>query len=64
LNSMTERFEKVAAKLNEGEGSASKLLNDKQLYENLNQASTELRNLLADIRKDPRKYLSVRVSIF
>jgi phospholipid/cholesterol/gamma-HCH transport system substrate-binding protein len=64
LNSMTERFEKVAAQLSEGEGSASKLLNDKQLYENLNQAATELRSLLADIRKDPRKYLSVRVSIF
>jgi phospholipid/cholesterol/gamma-HCH transport system substrate-binding protein len=61
---MTERFEKVAAQLSEGEGSASKLLNDKQLYENLNQAATELRSLLADIRKDPRKYLSVRVSIF
>ena len=64
LNSMTERFEKVAAQLSEGEGSASRLINDKQLYENLNQAATELRSLLADIRKDPRKYLSVRVSIF
>jgi phospholipid/cholesterol/gamma-HCH transport system substrate-binding protein len=64
LTSMTERFEKVAAQMSEGEGSASKLLNDKQLYENLNQAATELRGLLADIRKDPRKYLSVRVSIF
>jgi phospholipid/cholesterol/gamma-HCH transport system substrate-binding protein len=61
---MTERFERVAAQLSEGEGSASRLLNDKQLYENLNQAATELRTLLADIRKDPRKYLSVRVSIF
>jgi len=34
------------------------------LYENMNQAASELRTLIAEIRKDPRKYLNVRVSIF
>jgi phospholipid/cholesterol/gamma-HCH transport system substrate-binding protein len=64
LNAVAERFEKVAVQLSEGEGSAGRLLNDRQLYDNMNQAAGELRALIADIRKDPRRYLSVRVSIF
>jgi hypothetical protein len=30
----------------------------------MNRAVTELRDLFADIRKDPNKFLRVRVSIF
>ena len=38
-------------------------MKDKQLYDNMNGAATELRSLIADIRKDPKKFLNVRVSI-
>jgi len=34
------------------------------LYDNMNNAANELRGLISDIRKDPKKYLNVRVSIF
>jgi hypothetical protein len=34
------------------------------LYDNINSAASEMRALLGDIRKDPKKYLNVRVSIF
>ena len=64
LNSVVTRFDDLANRLNQGQGTAGQLLQDKQLYENMNQAVAELRNLLSDIRKDPRKYLSVKVSIF
>jgi hypothetical protein len=30
----------------------------------MNGAATELRSLIADIRKDPKKFLNVRVSIW
>ena len=30
----------------------------------MNGAANEVRELIADIRKDPKKYLNVRVSIF
>jgi hypothetical protein len=30
----------------------------------MNQAASELRTLIEEIRKDPKKYLNVRVSIF
>jgi phospholipid/cholesterol/gamma-HCH transport system substrate-binding protein len=64
LNSMASRMDQVVAGLEEGRGSAGLLLRDRQLYENMNRAVTELRDLLADIRKDPRKFLRVSVSIF
>ena len=45
-------------------GPPGMLLQDKQLYDNMNGAANELRSLIADIRKDPKKFLNVRVSIF
>ena len=64
LNSVAERLDTLTTRLNEGQGTAGQLLHDKQLYDNLNSAATEMRGLVSDIRKDPQKYLRVKVSIF
>jgi phospholipid/cholesterol/gamma-HCH transport system substrate-binding protein len=64
LNAITERIDKLMAAIQSGQGTAGQLVTDKQLYDNMNGAATELRSLIQDIRKDPRKYLNVRVSIF
>lgn len=64
FNSIAARIDTVATDLQEGQGSAGQLLHDKQLYENMNGAANELRGLIAEIRKDPKKYLNVKVSIF
>lgn len=64
LNALTERIDTLVQRLGAGEGTAGQLLQDKQLYENMNGAVTDLRTLLTDIRKDPKKFLNVRVSIF
>ena len=64
FNSIASRIDKLTTELEQGQGSAGQLLHDKQLYENMNGAANELRSLIGDIRKDPKKYLNVRVSIF
>jgi phospholipid/cholesterol/gamma-HCH transport system substrate-binding protein len=64
LNSVSERIDAIVTRLNDGEGTAGQLLKDRQLYENMNRVTTEISSLLAEIRKDPRKYLTLRVSIF
>jgi phospholipid/cholesterol/gamma-HCH transport system substrate-binding protein len=64
LQTMTARVDQVVAGLDEGRGSAGQLLRDRELYDNMNRAASELRALLSDIRKDPKKYLRVSVSIF
>lgn len=64
LNSVTTRLDTLVTQLNDGQGTAGQLLKDKQLYENMNGAVGDLRALVADIRKDPRKFLNIKVSVF
>ncbi len=64
LRSTTDRLDKVIALLQQSQGTAGALLNDKALYDNLNGTVNEMRNLVGDIRRDPKKYLNVRVSLF
>jgi phospholipid/cholesterol/gamma-HCH transport system substrate-binding protein len=64
MNQMSGRIDEVVRGLNAGEGTVGQLLQNKQLYDNMNRAVTELRDLLADIRKDPKKFLRVSVRIF
>ena len=64
INSLAARFDALAEGLQKSEGTLGQMLHDKQLYENMNTAISEARGLLSDIRKDPKKYLNVRVSIF
>lgn len=64
LDSLTRRIDSLLQQLNDGQGTAGALLHDKQLYENMNTAVTEIRSLVTEIKKDPKKYLNVKVSIF
>ncbi|HUQ86915.1 MAG TPA: MlaD family protein [Vicinamibacterales bacterium] len=64
MDSLTARLDTVLQNLNSGEGTAGQLLHDKQLYENMNQTVGEMRALITEIKKDPKKYLNVKVSIF
>jgi|SRR5688572_21782856 len=64
FSSVADRLDKVMAGIQQGDGTMGQLLRDKQLYENMNGTMAEVRNLVSDIRKDPKRYLNVRVSLF
>ncbi|HEX4567674.1 MAG TPA: MlaD family protein [Vicinamibacterales bacterium] len=64
LNSTVNRLDELTRNLNQGQGTAGQLLHDQKLYDNMNETANQLKGLIADIRKDPKKYLNVRVSIF
>jgi phospholipid/cholesterol/gamma-HCH transport system substrate-binding protein len=64
LDTMTARLDTVLQQLNDGQGTVGQLLHDKQLYENMNGTVSEMKALIAEIKKDPKKYLNVKVSIF
>lgn len=51
----------IAARMERGEGSLGKLLQDTMLFVGLRESSIELQSLLRDIRENPRKYITVRV---
>ncbi len=59
-----ENLKSLSARLERGEGTAGKLLKDETLYNNVNNASAEITKLLYDFRQNPKKYLSVKVTIF
>lgn len=69
LEESSTSLSSILAKMDRGEGTLGKLVNDDRLYErtrnamvNLQRASEELTGLTADIRRRPGRYL--RVSIF
>ena len=55
-------FQSITNRINRGEGSIGMLLNDEQLYNNLNQASQNLEELIADMKARPGRY--VHFSVF
>jgi phospholipid/cholesterol/gamma-HCH transport system substrate-binding protein len=64
MNELTTRFDQVVSRLNDGEGTMGQLLKDRQLYENMNKTVMEFQALLSEIKRDPKRYLNVKVSIF
>jgi phospholipid/cholesterol/gamma-HCH transport system substrate-binding protein len=64
MTAVTTRLDELVTRLNEGQGTAGQLLKDQRLYENMNKVATDLSSLIVEIKKDPKKYLNVRVSIF
>lgn len=62
LQTTLDNLNNVMEKVNKGEGSLGKLINDKQLYDNLNKSSANLAILLEDFKKNPKNY--IHFSIF
>ncbi|MGQ3088468.1 MAG: MlaD family protein, partial [Flavobacterium sp.] len=60
-NSMKE-VDKMMAEVQSGKGTLGKLLKDEAMYNNLADASNELKELLADLKRNPKRY--VHFSVF
>lgn len=61
LNSASTRFNSLLAKVESGDGSVAKLLNDPGLYNDLRAVAGRVDSLLADLMRNPRKYLKFSV---
>lgn len=64
MDGIVSRLDTLIGGLSSGQGTAGQLLQDKKLYDNMNTAAASLNELIEAIKKDPKKYLTVRVSIF
>ena len=55
------QLDAAIAKVNNGNGSLGLLLNDKKLYNNLENTSRSLNTLLDDLRMHPKRYVNISV---
>lgn len=62
LEGTLNNFHSILEKIDNGEGSIGKLINNEELYNNLEGASKELEELLRDFKLNPERY--VKVSVF
>ncbi len=62
LNTTLEKVDVLMANMNNGEGSIGKLLKDEGLYNNLENASKELEELLREVKLHPKRF--VHLSVF
>ncbi|MBM1106742.1 MCE family protein [Aurantibacter crassamenti] len=61
LESTMANLDKVMGKIQNGEGTLGKLMENEELYNNLESASRELDLLLQDFRLNPKRYVNVSV---
>lgn len=61
LKESVDHLNDVMTKVNSTDGSLGALLNDKQLYTNLNNTITSLNTLMDDLRVHPKRYVNVSV---
>jgi phospholipid/cholesterol/gamma-HCH transport system substrate-binding protein len=59
-----QRFASLVDDIERGNGTLGKLLKDPSLYNNLDESSAELTKFIYDLRKDPKKYLTIRFRLF
>ena len=57
LNSSSKKFENILAKIDSGEGTLGKMVNDPGLYDNLNVLSQDAQELVKDFKDNPTKYM-------
>jgi phospholipid/cholesterol/gamma-HCH transport system substrate-binding protein len=51
-------------KINAGQGTIGQLMQNPQLYESLNGATREFQSLAKDMRSNPKKFLTIRLTLF
>ncbi len=64
MNQLIAKIDTTIDKVNSGQGTLGQLMVNPQLYETLNGATGELHQLIKDMRANPKKFLSIRLTIF
>jgi phospholipid/cholesterol/gamma-HCH transport system substrate-binding protein len=61
LESLLATSDSIARGIQSGKGSLGLLVNDPTLYRNADSAMRQLNQLLADVQKNPRRYINLSI---
>jgi phospholipid/cholesterol/gamma-HCH transport system substrate-binding protein len=61
LKQTSSRLDAILAKVDSGNGSAAKLLNDPGVYNDVRGLLQRMDSLLADIKRNPKRYINVKI---
>jgi phospholipid/cholesterol/gamma-HCH transport system substrate-binding protein len=61
LKQTSSKLDAILAKVDSGNGSAAKLLNDPGVYNDTRALLARMDSLLADVKKNPKRYFNVKV---
>jgi phospholipid/cholesterol/gamma-HCH transport system substrate-binding protein len=64
LDEFAAKFNATIDKINAGQGTLGQFMVNPQLYESLNGATSEFQSLAKDIRANPKKFLTIRLTLF
>ena len=58
IGSLVENINNISNNINSGSGSLTKLMKDDKLYNNLEKSTSELAELIEDIKNNPKRYVN------
>lgn len=61
VNAVTDNLVKFSNRLNSESSTLGKLTNDPELYDRLNRVSADIDSLILDIKKNPKRYISIKL---
>jgi phospholipid/cholesterol/gamma-HCH transport system substrate-binding protein len=64
LRDASANIKDVTGKLNNGQGTFGKFFTDQQLYDNMTGLTGDMRLLVGDFRRNPKKFLQIHLNIF
>lgn len=64
LRDTSANIKDLTGKMNNGQGTFGKFFTDQQLYDNMTGLTGDMRLLIGDFRKNPKKFLQIKLHVF
>lgn len=64
IDDLVAKFNGILDKMNAGQGTLGQFLVNAQLYQSLNDTTREFQSLVKDMRSNPKKFLTIRMTLF
>ncbi len=61
VNALTDNLTKFSNQLNDPNSTLGMLMNDSELYNKLNRVAADVDSLIVDIKKNPKRYISIKL---